>query len=42
VRVRVARVSAGLFSVLGVQPELGRTFTAQEDLPNTEPRSRSG
>jgi putative ABC transport system permease protein len=37
VRVRVARVSAGLFSVLGVQPELGRTFTAKEDLPKTEP-----
>jgi len=37
VRVRVARVSAGLFPVLGVQPELGRTFTAQEDLPKTEP-----
>jgi putative ABC transport system permease protein len=37
VRVRVARVSAGLFSVLGVQPAMGRTFTAKEDLPNTEP-----
>jgi putative ABC transport system permease protein len=37
VRVRVARVSAGLFPVLGVQPELGRAFTAKEDMPNTEP-----
>ncbi|MEA2564067.1 MAG: hypothetical protein QOH06_5571 [Acidobacteriota bacterium] len=36
VRVRVARVSAGLFPVLGVKPALGRTFTAKEDLPNTE------
>ncbi|MFL6198004.1 MAG: ABC transporter permease [Thermoanaerobaculia bacterium] len=37
VRVKVARVSAGLFTVLGVQPELGRAFTAREDLPKTEP-----
>jgi putative ABC transport system permease protein len=37
VRVQVARVSAGLFGVLGVKPALGRTFTVQEDLPNTEP-----
>ncbi|HWM90896.1 MAG TPA: ABC transporter permease [Thermoanaerobaculia bacterium] len=37
VRVRAARVSAGLFTVLGVKPELGRYFTAREDLPNMEP-----
>ena len=37
VRVRVARVSAGLFPALGVKPELGRAFTVQEDMPNTEP-----
>jgi putative ABC transport system permease protein len=37
VRVRTARVSAGLFDVLQVRPVLGRAFTAKEDLPNTEP-----
>jgi putative ABC transport system permease protein len=37
VRVKTARVSAGLFDVLGVGPELGRVFTAGEDLPKTEP-----
>jgi putative ABC transport system permease protein len=37
VRVKAARISAGLFDVLGVQPELGHVFTAKEDLPNTEP-----
>jgi predicted permease len=37
VRVKTARVSAGLFDVLQVKPELGRVFTAKEDLPNTEP-----
>jgi predicted permease len=37
VRVKAARVSAGLFDVLKVKPALGRTFTAKEDLPNTEP-----
>ena len=33
-RVAVARVSANTFSTLGVAPMIGRTFTAQEDLPN--------
>jgi predicted permease len=37
VRVKAARVSAGLFDVLKVRPELGRVFTAKEDLPKTEP-----
>ena len=30
-RVPAARVSAGLFNLLGAQPRLGRTFTAGED-----------
>jgi len=30
-RVPAARVSAGLFDLLGVKPQLGRTFTAEED-----------
>ena len=33
-RVAGARVSANIFSTLGVAPMIGRTFTAQEDLPN--------
>ncbi|HET7216829.1 MAG TPA: ABC transporter permease [Vicinamibacterales bacterium] len=33
-RVAAASVSSNTFSVLGVGPLLGRTFTAQEDLPN--------
>jgi predicted permease len=33
-RVSAGSVSANLFSTLGVSPLLGRTFTAQEDLPN--------
>jgi putative ABC transport system permease protein len=33
-RVAAANVTANLFSTLGVSPILGRTFTAQEDLPN--------
>ena len=32
-RLRAARVSAGLFEMLGVNPEQGRTFTAEEDQP---------
>ena len=32
-RVRAASVSANTFAVLGVGPMLGRTFSAQEDLP---------
>jgi putative ABC transport system permease protein len=32
-RVPAANVSANTFSTLGVQPMIGRTFTAQEDLP---------
>jgi putative ABC transport system permease protein len=33
-RVAMANVSANLFAVLGAQPLVGRTFTAQEDVPN--------
>lgn len=33
-RVNAAGVTANLFSTLGAAPVLGRTFTAQEDLPN--------
>jgi putative ABC transport system permease protein len=33
VRLSQARVGAGFFSLLGVQPELGRTFAAGEDTP---------
>src|SRR5262245_33304623 len=33
-RVSAANVSANTFSTLGVQPLIGRTFTAQEDMPN--------
>jgi len=33
-RVAGARVSANTFPTLGVAPMIGRTFTAQEDLPN--------
>lgn len=32
-RIRAARVSAGLFSLLGVQPEIGRGFFPNEDQP---------
>jgi putative ABC transport system permease protein len=33
-RVAAANVTANLFSVLGVQPLIGRAFTAAEDVPN--------
>ena len=33
-RVSAANVTANLFTTLGVSPIIGRTFTAQEDLPN--------
>ncbi|HYV07069.1 MAG TPA: ABC transporter permease, partial [Blastocatellia bacterium] len=32
-RLRAARVSAGLFEMLGVAPSIGRTFTDEEDQP---------
>jgi putative ABC transport system permease protein len=35
-RVTGARVTAGFFDVLGVQPALGRAFTAAEDEPGRE------
>jgi putative ABC transport system permease protein len=35
-RLLGARVSANLFSVLGVEPILGRTFTADEDQPGRD------
>ena len=35
--LRGARVSAGYFPVLGVEPLLGRTFLAEEDQPGGEP-----
>ena len=36
-RVRAARLTATLFDVLGVSPAEGRTFTAEEDLPDSAP-----
>jgi predicted permease len=33
-RLTIARVSASIFHALRVEPRLGRSFTAQEDLPN--------
>jgi putative ABC transport system permease protein len=36
-QVSVVRVSPNFFSVLGVQPELGRTFTAEEGRPEGRP-----
>lgn len=37
IRVSGQRVTAGYFAVLGVEPLLGRTFTADEDRPGGEP-----
>src|SRR5438046_2032848 len=36
-RVNAAYVTANMFHVLGVSPEAGRVFTADEDLPNSDP-----
>jgi len=36
-RVNATFMTASMWKVLGVQPELGSTFTAEQDLPNTEP-----
>jgi putative ABC transport system permease protein len=33
-RVSAARVTANIFSTLGVSPMIGRSFSAQEDVPN--------
>ncbi|HXM33055.1 MAG TPA: ABC transporter permease [Chthoniobacterales bacterium] len=35
--IQVQKVSADFFSVLGVPPELGRSFVRQEEMPGTEP-----
>ncbi len=32
IRIPISRVTASLFSVLGITPEMGRTFTVDEDL----------
>jgi hypothetical protein len=34
-RITAARVSASIFSMLGIRPLLGRTYTEQEDKPGT-------
>ncbi len=35
-RLAGERVTAGYFSVLGVTPEIGRTFTVEEDMPDAD------
>jgi predicted permease len=35
-RIKAARVSASTFSILGVTPTMGRTFTPEEDQPGKE------
>jgi putative ABC transport system permease protein len=37
-RVNIARVSDGFFSILGVSPEIGRTFLPEEDQRHGAPR----
>ena len=37
-RIGYTEVSVDFFSVLGVTPHLGRTFTPEEDMPGYEPR----
>jgi len=37
VQISIARVSPNFFSMLGVQPELGRTFTEEEGRPEGKP-----
>jgi predicted permease len=41
-RVGLARVTANVFSVLGAEPLLGRTFTEAEDLPGGPPSAVLG
>ena len=36
-RLRGAAVSAGYFTALGVAPQVGRTFTVEDDRPNSPP-----
>ena len=36
-RLGVVEASAGLFPALGVTPQVGRTFSAEEDLPGRDP-----
>ena len=36
-RVNALFVTANMFDVLGVRPRFGRAFTAEQDLPNSEP-----
>ena len=38
-RIGLTEASVDLFSVLGVQAHLGRTFTPEEDMPGYEPRA---